>query len=681
MKISYNWIKEYVKLKANSEELAKGLTMSGSEVEGIESREGDQIMGLEITSNRPDCLNMVGMAREASAVFDVDLRLPDMGIAPAVAAPGGPEVECVIKNTDLCPKYTARIISGVNVSPGEGKISERIQSLGVRPVNNIVDITNFCLMESGQPLHAFDLDKIKGEKIIIREATDGEKITTIDGIERKLNKGMLVIADESDPIAIAGIMGGKNTEVTETTRNILLESAYFEPISIRRTGRVLALSSDSSYRFERGVDRGMINAASDRATALIVSEAGGTIHDFYEEGNLTAEKVSIDLDVDRAGNTLGILLGKDQVMHILQRLGMEVEDEGMSKIKVIVPTFREDLQKEIDLVEEIARIYGYDKIPTTVARIVPQIVRKEYSRRVIEKLHEVLPSAGLNEIMTYSLISEAAVQRHAAITKDPVELANPLSEDQKILTPQLLDGMLKSISWNINRNNKDLGLFEIGKIYSKGSGKEKFIETPALCVALSGVLRKNWSEDAREAHLYDLKGVIELVFRKMSISAGFKKTNIEGLKAATEVRLDGEKESIGFMGAVDKPLLNQYNIEQPVFIAQIKLDKVIEKATLATRYRAIPRFPFSSRDISILCDEALASSEIYNILSSSAEEIIRGVELVDTYEGKQIEAGKKSLTYSVKYGLDTRTLTDEEIDPVHSKIKDTLQKKLGVSFR
>ncbi|MGB2601030.1 MAG: phenylalanine--tRNA ligase subunit beta [Candidatus Omnitrophota bacterium] len=675
MKLSYNWIKEYVDTGASEEELAQGLTMSGSEVGEMEKNGNDTLMELEITTNRPDCLNIVGLAREAAAVFDKELKTPKADVSEEGK---GPAIECVIKSKQLCPRYTARVIAGTRVKAASETIKKHVEAVALRSVNNVVDVTNFCLMEQGQPLHAFDLDKIKGGKIIIREATKGEKIETIDGEMRDLQPGMLVIADKTRPIAVAGIMGGKDTEVTESTKNILLESAYFDPVSVRRTARMLGLSSDSSYRFERGVDKGMIKMASDRATKLIAEETGGKVCELYDIGSLPAEGDTIKFSVEKAGRILGISIETEKAKNIFNRLGITVCEENGPELVVKTPTFREDLTREIDLVEEVARIYGYHNIPAEVTKLIPQVRRKEHEREVLEKLRSILAARGLNEIMTYSLINEAAVKRFSAISKDPVYLNNPVSEEHKIMTPHLLDGMMRSLSWNINRGNKDLGLFEIGKIYSKGA-KGKYIEIHTLCIGLTGNLRKNWEEGDRKVHFFDIKGMADTVFKGFKLDPVFEGTKISGLESTTVINL-ADKET-GFIAEVSKKILDAYDIEHPVYVAQIKLDSLIEKTNLANHYHSIPRYPSSSRDVSILCDQSLAAGSVFKAISESGEELIRDIELVDVYTGEQVDPGKKSLTYSIKYGLDTRTLKDEEIESVHSKVKEHLVKKFNVTFR
>ncbi|MCK4852015.1 MAG: phenylalanine--tRNA ligase subunit beta [Candidatus Omnitrophica bacterium] len=687
MKISFEWIKEYVAMDAGPEEFAHRLTMSGSEVEAIREAGPDKVMELEITPNRPDCLNILGLAREASAVFDTELKAPEIRLPEGVPEQTGPEAGCVIENPDLCPKYTARVITGVDVKPAGKNVRTRIEALGLRSVNNVVDVTNYCLMELGQPLHAFDLDRIKGGRIIVREAKKGEKIVTIDGIERELEPGMLVIADSERPIAIAGVMGGMDTEVSETTENILLESAYFDPGSVRRTARRLGLSTDSSYRFERGVDKGMITGASDRAAALMIKETGGRACGFYEAGALSLEETVIDFDTEKAAVVLGVELEIEWVERVLRRLGMIVTRGEGAGITVEVPSFRVDIKNEIDLTEEVARIFGYDRIPATMPKMFPAAERKEFSRQVKEKICGDLVSFGLSEIMTYSLISDASAGRFPALVRDPVTLRNPLSEEQKVLTPHLVDGMLKAVSWNINRKNRDLMLFEFGKLYSKPAapGEETdgggYRETPALCIGLTGLARENWLEGKRNVDFYDLKGIVEQVFHGLKIMPEFRAMRIEGIAPCAGTGIKGEKKTTGFLGQVAARLLKEYDIEQDVFVCQLELDNVFKKAVLKNRYHSVPRFPSSVRDISILCERSVTAGDIAGIIAEQGEELIRQVDLIDVYQGGNIPQGKKSLTYSVKYGLDIRTLREEEIEAVHSGIKDALAKQLGVTFR
>ncbi len=681
MKLSYSWVKEYIDLGVSAEELAEGLTMAGSEVDCIEEINGDKVLEFEITTNRPDCLNVIGLAREAASVFDKDLVISERVIADDMIDNEGKTVKCDIKNKDLCPRYTARVISNVTVSPSSEKISEHIMAIGMRTVNNIVDVTNYCLMESGQPMHAFDLDKINGDTIIVREAKKGETIVTIDEEKRELEAGMLIIADASGPIAVAGIMGGKATEVTEETENILLESAYFDPVSVRRTARKLGLSSDSSYRFERGVDKAHIVPASDRAALLILEEAGGSVSTLVDAGKLQVAKTDIDFDLARASKVLGVELEEEQVRKIFERLEIEVASTEGTILKVKAPTFREDLKVDVDLMEEVGRIYGYDNIPTTISRFVPSSERKSKERLVLEKVRNILASAGLNEIMTYSLISGQAAERFEALSDETVTLANYLSEEHKCLTPQLLDGMLKSLSYNLNRKNRDLGLFEVGKIYRRAKGERKFSESPALCIGLTGAIRRDWEEGERLASLFELRGIVETVIERLGLEMTIAPAEIKGFDAVAYIGIKGGTSPAGFGGELGSKTLKGYDISVPVYVAQIDMTTLLEKASLPRRYHAIPKFPFSSRDVSILCDKSIYAMALSEAMKESGEELVRSIELVDAYRGDRIPGDKVSYTYTIQYGLDTRTLTEDEIEGVHARIKGSLQTKLNVTFR
>ncbi|MDD4957364.1 MAG: phenylalanine--tRNA ligase subunit beta [Candidatus Omnitrophica bacterium] len=678
MKLSYKWLKEYIDIDLSAEELAEILTMSGSAVETITEKGGDKVLSLEITSNRPDCLSVTGIAREICALTGNKVKYPDSRVT--AAGKSGKAIKCEIKAPGLCPRYTARVVTGVKVKGLTPGVSEHIVSVDMRPVNNIVDITNFCLMELGQPMHAFDLDKIEGGKVIIREAEKGEKILTIDGVERELEAGMLVIADQKQPIAIAGVMGGKETEVTGTTKNILLESAYFDPVSVRRTARKLALSSDASYRFERGVDKEGIVPASDRAAALIVEKAGGTICEMYDVGSLARSVTEIELDAQEVSSILGATIPGERIEAILRALGMDVEVREKGQFKIKVPSSREDITAEIDLVEEIARIYGYDNIPARCEKITPEIERKDRTRRIKDKIKVLLPAAGVCEIMTYSLISEEAAGRFPCVLGRQAALTRYMSEEHKVLTPQLVHGMVRAFSWNVSRKNKDLGFFELGKLYApeeKGAG---YMEVPALCIGLTGLLRQNWKEGAREATLFDLKGIVEEMLHGLGLEVAFGPADKKGFSVCSSLSIPGQEDA-GFMGEIDARIADMYDITQPVHIAQIRLDGVFKTVSLEKRVRPIPRFPFSVRDVSVLCDKDIPAARLFSVIRSSGGELLVDAGLVDMYEGEHIGSGKKSLTFSIKYGLGSRTLTEDEIEGAHAKVKEELVRELNVTFR
>jgi phenylalanyl-tRNA synthetase beta chain len=622
---------------------------------------------------------MIGMAREAGAVFKKDLKMPDL------SDPGEPglktEIECVVEKEDLCPEYTCRSITGVKVAGAPARIRKYLTSLGLRPVNNIVDVTNFCLMETGQPLHAFDLDKIKGGRIVVREARNGEKITTIDNVERELEAGMLVIADEERPVAIAGVIGGKETEVTERTKNVLLESAYFQPADIRRTARKLGISTDSSYRFERGVDKGMISGASARAASLMKEYAGGRIAEILSAGGLEPLRREIVLEMDYAERLLGIKLKEEDTADILSRLGMEIKKTSGKTFKVIPPSYREDIKQEVDVIEEVARINGYDKIPAKVEKLSPEIERKSHSRLVEEKTVSFLAGKGLDQIMSYSLISSEAAGILPGADEKAVKLFNPLSEEHAVLTPHLVDGMLKTVAWNINRSKKDLALFEKGKRYILSDRGEGYSEIPVLCVSLTGALNRNWKEGERRAGFYDLKGIMESYLEVLGMEYRFIPAEKKGFINCAEVRLGNGAEPHGFIAQAGPSLKRKYGIEQEVFICHLDLDLIFSGAVLSPKMEPLPKFPFSSRDISLICASDDSVGEIIRYIRSVPEEIFQDVHVTAVYEGDPIPEGKRSVSFTLEYGDPEKTLKDEQIETAHTSICKGIEERFDIDFR
>lgn len=673
MKLSYNWLKEYVRTDLTPEELADKLTMSGSEVEQTEVSGDDRVFDLEITSNRSDCLSILGLAREVAALTGNKVNIPSAEISEE----GSFSLPCFIEAEELCQKYVARVIRDVEVRISEKNMKERIEAVGMRSVNNIVDVTNYCLMENGQPLHAFDLDKLKGGRLIVRRARKGETIVTIDDEKRALDESMLVIADDEKPVAIAGIMGGKDTEVTENTKNIVLESAYFSPAGIRATARKLGLSSDSSYRFERGVDRGYVLKASDRAAGLIKEKASGRIGGVTVAGDLDAQKKELTFFYEELKRLSGIEVPKKIIHHILESLGLEIKDLAENKMTLIMPTFREDIRRSADIVEEILRIYGFDKVPARISKMISSPIRKSRERQVKDKLRELLPGMGLNEIMSYSLINEAAAGLMGK-EKKLVKLTNPLSEEQNVLTPHLLDGMFNALSYNLNRQNNNLAFFEIGKRYLLC--EEGYSETELLSLGLTGNRTANWHDGEKKSSFYHLKGIIEEIFDRFDIAVAFKKEKRDNFSIASSVEISDRKEA-GFLGKTGKAILEKYGIEQDVFFAEIDLGAIFDSASLERRYSKIPRFPSVSRDISILVDERFSGGDALKAITKKAHELLREVSLTDVYRGEQIPEEKKSLTFSIKYGHNERTLTDEEVDALHASVKHVLKEKFSVSFR
>ncbi|MBL7155843.1 MAG: phenylalanine--tRNA ligase subunit beta [Candidatus Omnitrophica bacterium] len=688
MKVSYSWLKDYVDVNIDPKKLEELLTMAGVTVSSCEKIGKEYIFEFEITANRADCLSVIGIARETAAILGKKLKVPkELKTPKPKTAYRKPITENLkskinfnvsIKDPDLCPRYTARVIRDVEVAPSPDWLKERIISVGLRPVNNIVDITNFVLFETGQPMHAFDLDRLKGG-VIVRRAKKGENIITIDNTQRLPGEDTLVIADEKEPIAIAGVIGGSATEVNDMTKNILLESANFNPISIRRTSRALGLSSESSYRFERRIDNDMVLKASERASALIKEIAGGKVETLFDVGKKSAYSKRITLDPGRVSSILGISLEKARASKILRSLGFSVKEEN-ARLNVTVPSFREDVKNETDLTEEIARIYGYENVPLTIPRIIGNTKTKDLEDTIEEKIKDILIRLDLNEIITYSLIKRNKINDLGIKDENIVSIKNPLSIDQEIMRPSLLSGMLSSISYNLNRKAKRLSFFEIGKTYEERNGS--YAENRILSMGLTGIKSENWKTHKDEFGFFDMKGVFEKLLEELKIEgAVFKKAEAPGLdkNATSIVEYDGE--IIGHLGVVSERVSKNADVDKEVFYAELYIERILKKVSLDKRYAAYSRYPAVTRDISIVLDKGLTSGEVVTLIKEAGGKLVKEVSLEDYYKGKHIPLDKNGLLYRIEYRSDERTLEDAEVEKIHSEIKKALSEKLNVSFR
>ncbi|MFA5260781.1 MAG: phenylalanine--tRNA ligase subunit beta, partial [Candidatus Omnitrophota bacterium] len=512
MKISVKWLKDYVSFQLPAEKLAHKLTMAGMEVEKIESVGDDVVLEMEITPNRPDCLNFQGIARELSAVLDKPLKLPK------VKKLIYPKAKCDIEIIDQkgCGRYIGTLIEPVEVKASPSWLGTRLSALGGRLINNIVDITNFCLLETGQPLHAFDYDKLIGGKIVVRRAKPGETIVTLDGAERALDPSVLVIADAQRPVAIAGIMGGLATEVTAQTRRILLESAYFDPVLIRRASRLLGLKSDSSYRFERGVDFSTVEAGSARATALILTEAGGSVvaRRDVNLGRIRGQGKSVTVKLTEINDLLGAELSVAKCRTILKKLGFRVSASGPGALKVVALSARADIKDPVDVIEEIARIVGYDNLPLTLPCIRAQNVPSQPEYPFAHKLRDIFIGQGYSETISYSLVSQTFLDKSGLSHLPAVRVKNPLSLDQEFMRPALFPSLLGIIRGNIHRGQKDNKIFEIGKVYL-GQSEHKM-----LAVMASGAADRDWRIlKNRTGDFYDLKGALDQMLVRLGLPA------------------------------------------------------------------------------------------------------------------------------------------------------------------
>jgi len=695
MRLSYNWLKDYVDIKLSPEKLGELLTMGGLCVDSIYKKGDDSVLEIEITSNRPDWLSYIGVAREVGALTGKKLKTLPVCHREAAAESGEPKqplktrlppssqrrITVKVEDKKLCPRYTARVIHNVKVEESPKWLKDKLEAVGLRSVNNVVDITNFCLFETGEPMHAFDLDKLGGWSIIVRRASKGEKIRAIDGLERELDNDMLVIADDKSPVAIAGVMGGLYAEVTSRTKNILLEAASFDPISVRRTSRRLALSTDSSYRFERRVDIGNIVRASGRAAQLISSLAGGDTGEFIDIGETAQALKKINMRLDRLNKIIGVEISPSRAKSILTSLGLKVKHSSKNVLELKPPGFRYDLQNEIDIIEEVARIYGYENIPETIPPVLEAGKRLPPEAAIYRDMRGVLVNLGLFEIITYSLLSRKTLDLAGSSGGNAISIKNPLSNEQEVMRPSLIAGMLNSMRWNINRKLKDLKLFELGSAYFKETDNS-FVENKHLAIGVTGQLYDGWIGHPRAETLFDLKGIIETLFAQIGVkSFSVKEALNPAFSSASCAYIEVKGDVVGVMGQIDPKVLYNFDIKEAVYAAEIDCSRLIKYISLEKKFKDSPKFPSVIRDISIVADKNILNSDIISLIEKTAGCILKDVELVDRYGGGQIPEGKIGLTYRLEYRDPNRTLQESDVQAAHSLIISALENSLGAKLR
>ncbi len=655
MKFPIRWLKKYIDCNLSPEKLEEMLTMSGSKVETVEKKGADAVIEIEVTTNRPDCLSILGLAYEVSVLTGKKVSAPKSYFQkePARKASAGFSIQ--IESKKACPLYTARLIQNVAVKPAPQEAREFLELTGTRAISNVVDATNFVLFESGQPLHAFDFDKIKGGKVIVRYARKGEKFLGIDGIEYMLDEKTLVIADAERVIAIAGVIGGKLTEVTGSTKNILLESAYFDPALVRQAARKYKISTDSSYRFERGVDPVGVAAASRRATELILEWAGGQdVSGLAEKRSLGAKKPKdIVLRVSRVLKILGMAVSQKRILAILKALALKAKPSGKDKILVKYSSFRRDIVREEDLVEEILRIEGFEKIPSVIPPTRYGAASPESRKAArIPELKKFLSALGFSEIITYSLMSARLLKDSGFETEKTHKVVNSASAGQEYFRPSLLPGLLETAVFNIHRKAPGLKLFEIGNCY-----RDQREET-VLGILIYGSFENNWQRKCT-ASFYDLKGVTE---------------NISKFLGAQDSRLT-------HLENVAPAILKNFDIPHEVYYAEIVLDEVLARTAPAGRVRPVAKFPVVRRDLAFIVDEKVPVAQLEEVMKTSAGPNLQEVALFDQYIGKNIAAGKRSLAFSLAYQKETSTFTDIEIQALQERVGQALKSQFAVEFR
>jgi len=687
MKVQVDWLKEYTEIDVPTDELGHVLTMAGLEIESHETvelpdGEKSEVLELNVTPNRGYCLSHIGVAREVSALLNKSLKLPDpLKTLESEWGTVAVEDRVSVENLEpeLCPRYCALVIENVKVGPSPKWLKDRLTAIGLRPINNIVDITNFVMMEYGQPLHAFDRDLLAGNKIIIRRAKKGEPFASLDGTELKLEPDALVIADGEKPVALAGIMGGINSQVSETTSHIVLESACFNPATVRQGSKKYGLRSDSSYRFERSVDLNGVVSAQARAALMMKELAGGGIClgrvDIYPE---TGKSINIPLRVGRVNQLLGASFNSEQVRDLLSRLGMEVLSQS-ENMEVKIPSFRPDLLREVDLIEEIARIDGFDKVDTVypVAGVRP--VRISPRQNIAKKVREVFCCAGFAETVHYSFIERAYAEefKTAFASEQVIALKNPLSSDYDTMRTSLLPGLLKTAGLNLSKGQKPLKLFEVGSVYSSDSTGVRTEKAVLSAIVLGPYEPTPWKPRGGEYDFYDLKGTLETLITHLHLKLEIFPDSKPFLLPGKSVRVQIDDRELGYMGQ----MAPEQNLVAELNVYALELDLGALEKSSSLRFQPIPKFPETYRDISILVDRSVTSQKAADLILKTGCPLIQKVDLYDHFEGKKIQADKKSLTFALSFQSAERTLSDNEVNPLFEKIVQTLKSELGASLR
>ncbi len=643
----------------------------------------DTIFDIAITPNRPDCLSIIGVAREIAAITNSPL-ISDVYIKPDV----DDEDECLdidIREPELCSRYAAKIIEGVKIGRSPLWMKIRLESLGIRSINNVVDITNYVMLERGQPLHAFDYNTITDSKIVVRKAQRGEKIKSLDGEERALDSETLLIADSRKPLAIAGVMGGSDSQVTEDTKKILLESAYFFPASIRKTSKTLNLSTESSFRFERGVDPGdNLLHAIERAASLIKSCAGGhgkkTLDTVKSHSSIPPE---IRLRTERVKKVLGKDIGRDEAQVLLGRIGMRSRAEKQGALIVNPPSFRVDVRAEIDLIEEIARLKGYSEFSEELPKVCMSLVRLNRDISIERRVRDILRDHGYLEVINYSFISSKLLKVFGLDKDNLISIMNPLTEEQSVMRPSLLPGLMANLQFNSNHKNKDLRIFELNKVFYKDKDKT-IIENKRLSALCSGLRFNNaWDRADEMLDLFDLKGIAEGIVESLGIAdiSYAEIDNPQYMHPARSYGLMLNGIDCGLLGEIHPDINHLMDIKSPVYFFDIDADRLFSIKRQKRFYEPFDRYPFITRDISFFVDDHVLSGDIIDIIKTIDNKHIDDIKVFDLYRGEGIPKGKKSLALRIKYRSKEKTLTEHEISLIHDQVIKKLTTEFDLNVR
>ncbi|MBN1039148.1 phenylalanine--tRNA ligase subunit beta [Clostridium botulinum] len=646
---------------------------------GVELKEllklNKAILDFEITSNRPDCLSIVGMARETEAALRTTYKMPNLEYKVSGEGNVDNELKVEVKD-DLCLRYMARKVKNVKVKPSPGWMQERLLEAGIRPIDNIVDITNFVMLELGQPMHAYDAREISTNKIVVERAKNGEKFTTLDDVERQLDDSMLCIKDDNKIVGLAGIMGGLNSEIKEDTTEVIFESANFDGTNIRVNSKKLNLRSEASGRFEKDIDPNLAKLAIDRACALICElDAGEVIEGTIDIYNKKKEAGKVIVDSNWVNKFLGTNLSKEEMKKCLDSVDLFTEIDG-DNLNVTAPTFRIDIAIKEDIAEEIARIHGYDVIPATIFSVATSREPKYRNRLLDDKVVMLATGSGLNQSISYSFVSPKVFDKinvpEDSELRNVVKIKNPLGEDYSVMRTTTIPSMMECLGRNYSRNNDYVRLFEMAKIYIKNEDETKIpTERNILTIGMYG-----------DCDYLDLKGAVENIIDGLGIKNSKYERESENVSyhPGKTAKLVIGKNVVGTLGEVHLDVTENYGIDVPCFIAELNLDALYESADMDRKYKVLPKFPAVTRDIALLVEDSILVQEIEECIRKAGGNLVEKVQLFDIYKGKQIPDGKKSIAYAIAYRAD-KTLTDKEVNKVHDKILRSLEYKLGATLR
>jgi len=649
----------------------------------------DIVLEIDLTPNRPDCLSYTGVAREVAALLGQPLTLPEIKL-PEAAENITDFTSVTIEDPELCPRYAARLLTDITVAPSPFWLQNRLLAAGAKPINNIVDITNFVMLELGQPLHAFDFDRLAENRIVVRAAKENEKFVTLDEKERVMNHETLMICDGEKPVAVAGVMGGENSEIENITTRVLIESAYFNPISIRKTAKRLGLNTDASHRFERGVDPDGTLTAVNRAAQLMAKIAGGRLVDgIIDEHPLPSEPKAITLSIDKTNRHLGTQLSQPEIVKHLKSIEFKVEMKDADSLVATPPTFRVDVSRPEDLMEEVARLWGYNNIKTTFPAISSDTSLPTRAIEIKEYLKDLMAGFGFSEDINYSFIAKDACDRlelpQDDVFRQMLDILNPLSEDQAVMRTSLIPGLLQTGNRNIARQIVDLKIFELGKIFLSHGQDQQPEEVEILSALWTGSRDgSTWNMKPDSCDFFDLKGVIEGLFQSVSVNdiyfSQMPADKCSYTRAGHTAEIFVDQNMIGHIGEVKQSVLEQFGISQAVFVFEINVSALIPLLPEITTFKPIPKFPSVDRDITLIVDNHIQAGDIVNKVKLLQESLMEDISIFDIYTGNPIPTNKKSISLRITYRSHTETLSDNQINIIHRKITDELIKAFGADL-